>query len=283
MENFSENISHQTLDEFIKSPFGNNIEQKALKYEDRYQSYKRANKIKVDATLVMDDNYFIHMKVPSESTKGDVVYDVVIQFFTPHDELRKGTVSLKKYYVQFFSNSPGFVYKYATLYRLNGFLIETLQDKFTEGALVILPDKANKDYELFYDSSIYYACRYIQDNPIKILGKLNFKIFRSKTPEAFFKDILSFDQISKVTDIAKLKIAFEKEIQHDTALSKSQEKKRSKKKNKSDTHRVKKIDSKKSTSKDGNFIKVVTGKGYTVAKSIKRINKKKGSFSTKKK
>ena len=144
-------ISHQTLREFIESPFGNPDNQKRLQYEDRYQKYKRNNKIRVEATLEIDKNYFIHLKVPSESQKGTTVYyDVVVQFFTTNSDVEK-ELNLRNYYVQFFSNSPGFVYQYATLYRIEGYLIETLTDKFTPGALEILPDKANKDYKLFQD------------------------------------------------------------------------------------------------------------------------------------
>ena len=97
-------ISNQTLDQFIKNPFRTKNTQKQLKYESRYQEYSRTNKIKVNGTLEMEKNYFIHLKVPSESQKGQLYYDVVVQFFTPNKRV-ESELTVRHYYVQFFSNS----------------------------------------------------------------------------------------------------------------------------------------------------------------------------------
>ena len=267
-------ISHQTLREFIESPFGNPDNQKRLQYEDRYQKYKRNNKIRVEATLEIDKNYFIHLKVPSESQKGTTVYyDVVVQFFTTNSEVEK-ELNLRNYYVQFFSNSPGFVYQYATLYRIEGYLIETLTDKFTPGALEVLPDKANKDYKLYYDSTIYYACRYLQDNRMVILGKLNFKIFRRKTTENFFKDIQSFEYVNLDRDISKLEQGIREEIAKDTALSKKDELKLQKNKQIGRDIRKKK-EARMSTFKDPSAeTKIIKAGRSTKNRSIKVIRPK---------
>ena len=218
-------VSQQTLQEFLDSPFGIPNEQKHLKYEDRYQSYKKANRIKVEATMELDKNYFIHLKVPSESQKGLSYYDVVVQFFTPNKEVEK-QLSIKNYYVQFFSNSPGFIYKYAALYKINGYLIESLMDKFSPGILDTLPDKANKDYELYFDSSIYYACRHILDNRLGIFGKLNFRIFKTKSPSAFFADIQDSEEAEINRSVASIENQVRKEIKSDTKLSVSKEAKK---------------------------------------------------------
>ena len=61
------NISNQTLREFIERPFHQKNEQKYLKYDARYQVYKKSNKIKVVRVLEFEKNYFIHVTVPSES------------------------------------------------------------------------------------------------------------------------------------------------------------------------------------------------------------------------
>ena len=118
MESLS--ISNQTLSQFMEAPFGVPNKLKNLKYEDRYQAYKKANKIKIDASLELDGDYFIHLKVPSESSEKELMYDVVVQFFDPDDNVKKA-LDLRGYYVQFFSNSPGFIYKYAALYKLQGY------------------------------------------------------------------------------------------------------------------------------------------------------------------
>lgn len=211
-------ISHQTLKEFIDMPFGVSHIQKNLKYEDKYQLFKRNNRIKIESAIEIDKNYFIHLKVPSESQKGLSYYDVVVQFFTTDKKIEK-ELSVKNYYVQFFSNSPGFVYKYAALYKLEGYLIESLYDKFDGDTLNILPDKANKTYELYFDSSIYYACRYLWDNRLSILGKLSLRIIKKKPPKNFFADIQSFSDVNLSKDITNMESSIKKEIIHDNKLS----------------------------------------------------------------
>jgi len=277
-------ISTQTLDQFVKNPFRTKNTQKQLKYEDRYQKFSKSNKIKIESTLEMEKNYFIHLKVPSESQKGRLHYDVVVQFFTPNKRV-ENELTVKHYYVQFFSNSPGFIYKYASLYHLQGYLIETLADKCQPGILDILPDKANSSYELYYDSSIYYACRYLQDHKIEILSKLNLKIHNSKTPVQFFDSIQDTESIGISRDVNNIEMRLKEEIRNDTKLSASQEQKLIKKSPlasrqiffiKTKTHSRKttvkgstgpsKITAKKSTAKS-------TGNG----RSIKRIKATKGT------
>ena len=218
-------ISQQTLQEFIDAPFGVPNKQKNLQYETKYQSFRNAHKIQVESMIEFEKNYFIHITVPSESMNGKTYYDVVVQFFTPDESLEK-ELTIQNYYVQFFSNSPGFIYKYASLYKLNGYLIESLCDKFEVGTLDILPDKANKNYELYFDSSIYYACRYILENKLSFMSKSNIKMFKSKTVKAFFGDIQDVESSKISRDITKLESDIKREIAKDTKLSKEQEKKK---------------------------------------------------------
>ena len=215
-------ISRQTLDEFVQDPFGQGHGQKRLEYETRYRSYRDSNRIVIAGTMELDGDYFVHVKVPSESQRGLSSHDVVIQFFTNNDITRK-ELTLKNYYVQFFSNSPGFVYKYAALYQLQGYLISSLQDKFTPGMLNVLPDKANKDYVLFYDSSIYYACRFLQDNRLSIFGKMSFKIYKHKSPTRFFRDIQDVETAEISRSVAGLEKNLLGEIKTDRKLSEQQE------------------------------------------------------------
>ena len=221
-------VSRQTLSEFIKEPFMNKNNTKYLQYEDRYQKYKKIQKIQVLGTTTVNDDFFIHIKVPSESQKGLNYYDVVIQFFTPNEDFKK-ELTLKNYYVQFFSNSPGFVYKYATLYKLQGYLIESLMDKFQDGVLDILPDKANKNYELFYDSSIYYASRFIIDNRLTLFGKTTYKIYKHKQITKFLEDIQDFDSADTLRQVSHIEKNLLKEIKSDKQLSLQQENKLKKK------------------------------------------------------
>lgn len=216
------NISHQTLQEFIDKPFGIGNKEKNIKYRARYETFRKQNKIKVESAIEYEENYFVHIKVPSESQKGASYYDVVIQFFTPNAKVKR-QLSLKNYYVQFFSNSPGFVYKYAALYKIEGYLIESLYGKFDPATLESLPTKANKNFELYYDSSIYYASRYILDNPFYVIGKLNIRSFKKKPVESFFGDIQSIEDLNLVRNVVDLETSLKKEIHRDTVLSQRQE------------------------------------------------------------
>lgn len=256
-------VSRQTLAEFIASPFGIKNDQKNLKYEDRYQKYKKENKIKVESTLELDGDYFVHLKVPSESDKKNVTYDVVVQFFTPDDKIRN-SLDVTRYYVQFFSNSPGFVYKYASLYKLQGYLIDSLYGKFSDGALEILPDKANKNYDLSYDSTIYYACRFLLDSKFTVLGKLNMKTFKQQTPENFFNDIEDVEGITLSRDIGKLQA----EIARDRGLSDKKKMKLEKKQNGLFQKEIKRLeDSRRKNSSTSTFNdKTMTGIKRIIAK-----------------
>ena len=216
-------VSRQNLDEFLKMPFGTPHNQKNLQYESRYRDYRKNNKIQVAGTTVVDETYFIHIKVPSESQKGLSEYDVVVQFFT-HNEKVKREVTLKHYYVQFYSNSPGFVYKYAALYQIQGYLISSLLGKFTPGMLNTLPEKANKDFELFYDSSIYYACRYLLEHSNNTMGKFNFRIFKTKPPEIFFAGIQDVEEAGISRDVASIEKSLLHEIDAEKKLTLRQEK-----------------------------------------------------------
>lgn len=269
----------QTLNEFIHNPFGQPNKQKYLQYESRYQSFKKNNKIKLVKSLFLDDNYFLHVRVPSESQKGATHYDVVVQFYTPNKDVKR-ELTIQHYYVQFFSNSPGFMYKYASLYKLEGYLIEALYNKFQPGMLDVLPDKANKDYELFYDSSIYYACRYLLDNKITCLGKLNLRIFSTKNSAKFFENIQDTESVGLMTDIAKLERSIKQEIGKDTKLSQTEEVKLKTSKNKlfgkeiakkhmNKTHRVTKKRATKGASRT-TITKVVGGKSKVIARKTTR-------------
>ena len=94
-------LSSQTLSQFIQAPFGVKNEVKRREYEKRYQEYKKKYKIKIEAALDFEGNFFIHLKVPSESQEKKTAYDVVVQFFSPSEKVDMNA-SVENYYVQFF-------------------------------------------------------------------------------------------------------------------------------------------------------------------------------------
>lgn len=289
MESLS--VSTQTLEQFLDAPFyQRNTQQKHLQYESRYQSYKRANRIRIRAVVEVDHNYFIHFKVPSESSKEKFDYDVVIQF-TPPDDEHAMSPSLRNYWVQFFSNSPGFVYKYASLYKIQGYLIETLQMKFAPGTLDKLPDKANASYSLYFDSSIYYACRFMVDNKLTYFSKIALTFWKRSNFSQFVDGIKDFQSSQVAKSNSGLEAKMKAEMNKDRRLSLIERRKLSSR-SKVYSDQIRKKDTlekkvaKMSTEKDAppNIVRPVksTSQVHTTAKVTPK-KKKAASKSTRKK
>lgn len=267
----SVSVSRQTLQQFLDEPFGVPNKDKNAKYVSRYEQYKRENKIRIESAIEFEKSFFVHIKVPSESQKGLASYDVVIQFFTTDERVQR-EVTVQNYYVQFFSNSPGFVYKYAALYKMEGYLIESLYDKFQPGVLDTLPDKANSKYELYYDSSIYYACKYMIDHKLTKMGKFALRIEKTKPVKTFFRDVQDFESMNVARDVAGIENKLRSEIKKDNQLSIEQERKIKQKNGRIAEHIIKKREAQKA-------------KKDTIKRAVKILPKakKKASKSTYKK
>ena len=188
---------YQTIYEFLTNPFrGTNNVAKLTEYDSKYRAFVAANKISVSAVTEIEKSVYIHVKVPSESQKNEnYFYDVVIRFFT-EDEMMASQSSLSPYYIQFFSNSPSFMYQYAYLYNKEGFLIEALYDKLDADYIDTPPEKTNAKMTISFDKSIYFACRYLQDNKFRYLTKTSGMFMLKKKPSAtFFKEISDFKSV----------------------------------------------------------------------------------------
>ena len=114
---------YQTLSEFLVKPFGSpETITKDQSFNAKYITLLQKNGIKIKAVTEVENSWFYHITIASESNEG-YTYDVVIRFFTDNPLYLK-EVSLRNYYVQFFSNAPSFMYTFAYVYKQNGFLIE---------------------------------------------------------------------------------------------------------------------------------------------------------------
>ena len=163
---------YQTLPEFVMRPFGKPTDvSKDASYAKMYTELVRYNKIRIVAVSIIESSYYFHIKVPSESQKNKKIeYDVVIRFFTD-DPVMLDQPDLNGYYIQFFSNSPSFIYKYAYVYKQNGFLIEDLFEKLDGDYEDIPPTKTNPNQVMSYDKSIYCATRYLNETRFRNLNK----------------------------------------------------------------------------------------------------------------
>lgn len=197
--------NYQTLDEFLREPFGDTTSknnQKVMDYERRY--VQNEQKIILNAHTVVDDSYFFHVKIPSESKKSHgVYYDVVIRFFTTNKSSLASS-SIRDYWIQFFSNSPGFIYTYAVLYKQHGYLIDFLYEKLDPRYFDKLPEATNKNMELSFDKSIYFACRFLSERKFRVLNKIGIALGKRLSPTEFFKEIKDFQTVKFEGEIQTL-------------------------------------------------------------------------------
>lgn len=205
--------NYQTLSEFLSLPFGNKLPI-VNEYDKSYQELRMKQKISVGGYTKLDDTYYLHIKIGSVSN-GGIEYDVVIQFFTD-DPVIKKEKTLANYKIQFFSNSPSFIYKYAALYKLHGYLIDALYDKMDKEYMDKLPEKTNPDMKLMWDKSIYYACRYIMENKFMLLYKTGIILNKKSNPKKFFNDIQGFDDIKNKTELLTLQKSLKNELSVDS-------------------------------------------------------------------
>lgn len=223
----------QTLSEFLTAPFGRSDLTERLRMEEAYNKGKKG--IKVIGYTVIEDNYLIHLQIPSESNKKQM-YDVVILFFTDENKVKR-SVTFKDYYIKLFSNSPSFIFQYAAMYNQEGFLIDFLAEKTDKEYIGVLPKKPK---ELSYDKSIYFACRYLNDDKLTLLNKFGIITRHKKNPEKFFRDIKSFSDVKFTNEVKTLDKKLDKELKENKKAKK--ESKKNKTKNKTGNNKIKATD-----------------------------------------
>ena len=193
---------YQTLNQFILAPFNNNDSlERDTKYSTMYQKYRGSNQIKIASTTEIEGAFYFHIKIPSETQEGSE-YDVVIRFFTDKPQVKLES-HLRNYYIQFYSNSPSFIYQYAYVYNKRGYLISDLYKKLDVDYIDTPPNKTNADMRLDYDKSIYFACRYLASERFKLLSKIGSVLFYKKDPKKFFDSIQDFRSKKVEQDIIK--------------------------------------------------------------------------------
>ena len=205
------NHKYQTLSEFINKPFGKRNAEKDLKYSAMYREFMLKNSLKINAMTIIEDSYYIHIKIPSKSNEGKSEYDVVIRFFT-NDEKYLNDLHLRNYFIQFFSNSPGFIYKYAYVYNREGFLIEALYDKLDPEFKGVAPEQTNSNMTVDYDKSIYFACRFLLENQFTLLAKNGALTSYKTNATKFFSGISDFQSIKLDQEILNAEKQLAKEL-----------------------------------------------------------------------
>lgn len=184
-----EDVIYQTLQEFLYTPFGTADTEAEKRLEPKYKLFYKTIQFVEYAEL--DGSYYLHIWVPSESDPNKH-YDVVIQFFPANEKIAKKDF-LNNYFVNFFSNSPSFVYRYAVLYKIHGYMIDALQEKMDPEYADKLPESTNKDMIISFDKSLYFACRFLFENRLIYLSKSTLRLQR-KVPFHKLVDNIQFNK-----------------------------------------------------------------------------------------
>ena len=215
-------VKYQTISEYIRAPFGTEDNDNRHRLETMYISAKR--NISCKCVCEYEKTYMFHILIPSESQK-DKTYDVIIQFFSP-DKETQGEPTLSNYFIQFFSNSPSFIYRYAVLYKQNGFLIDSLQDKFNPEYANTLPEKTNKNMKMTYDKSLYFACRFLLDHSLLYLSKKSIKTIPKLDFRHFIDGIQDYTGQKIERELYEIEADFKKELKQDLLKAENVVKKR---------------------------------------------------------
>lgn len=206
---------YQTISQFMFSPFFNTSLSNMSKdrsYNLKYSEFIRTNKIHIKAVLSYESSFYYLIKIPSESSTGTLEYDVVIRFF-PKDPEIMTEPSVRNYYIQFFSNSPSFTYKFAYVYNKHGYLIKDLVNKMDEQFINVPPKTTNKDQSLSYDKSIYFACKFLAEGKFRWLNKHDAMTFYgTSSPEKFFSLVNSDKALNYSRILAKTEENLKKEL-----------------------------------------------------------------------
>lgn len=269
---------YQTISEFLYMPFGMSA---SLAKLERYKALylENTSKIILNAYTKIDESYYFHVKVPSASQKdANVYYDVVIRFFTNKADA-KASSHLRDYFIQFFSNSPGFIYNYAVLYKNHGFLIDSLYTKMDPRYFDKLPIKTNKRLELSYDKTIYFACRFLNERKFKVLNKFSIPLGKKLSPDKFFNEIKDFQTIK----IDSFMLNMERKAKNDLSKTFERSDLNGDKSNQESPNTSTKKGASLSTTQNDHTVKLTKKTSTNSTSTVKSITKKTASKSTRKK
>lgn len=261
----------QTLGNFIKNPLGKGTS--VLPNRDVIvDDFKRRKKImegngkEFKVTVYKNDvsgTYLFHVLVPSE-TKRNNNYDVVFEFLPPESKGVFNKVSLDKYLVRFFSNSPSFVFTYANIMYNNNMGVDFLRKKYDKEILNKPPEIRNPTGTILYEKSIMFAALEILEDS-KYFSDDFINKSKRNAQNALFAIVRTHEKILEQIKDEEARLSREK--REDKKREKDEQKERSKQVRKlygSNTS-TRRIDAKKSTSgtTPNKTIRKTTGKKTT--------------------
>ena len=205
----------QTIQEYVDNPMGKGstaiTNRTVIRWalDGRYDELIKKSKDFSHFEYKVDDDYYFHIIIPSEDKQRKNTYDVIIKFSSPDENFSRDT-TLKRYFMQVFSNCPSFVFTFAFVYNKYQLLIDELKNKFDDIVFENNPSVRNPGEIINYEKSIYYACRYILDHK-KLLNKASYlPIDKDVLMKQFQKSIRSTAVIMREIDREKARIQEEK-------------------------------------------------------------------------
>lgn len=190
-----------TFEQYIANPLGKNnavmsgIVRESIRtdYTRRFNNILLRENGKINYFLYKDSKkncYYALIKIPSEVIKN-FYYDVVIKFFAD-EKISENGRNLEKYYVQFFSNDPAFVFTYANTFLNNDLFIKELAPKMSKEAIKRKAKEKNPQDLVGYVKSIYFAYLFMKQRGL-------FKVVHFDSAEPFIINNILF-QIENADD-----------------------------------------------------------------------------------
>lgn len=256
----------QTLEEFATNPMGKGTS--ILPNRDVILSdFKRRKKIiedhgkKFEVSIYTGPKgiYYFHVLVPSEDEgfRTDIKYDVVFELIPPKLKIKP---KLTQYKVKVFSNSPSFTFTYAYIAYKEKIGVENLKDKFSKQVLTKAPKVRNPMGVMLYEKTLTFAALELLDNDKYFSEEWINSNKKDKQEKVLFRKIKTADEILELCNKSKGKKE-KKENSEDELKYKEKNDKHEEAIKSNNPKSIKKIEAKKSTSKENSSVKKVAKKG----------------------
>lgn len=151
----------RSFKEYISNPLGNknSVFSSREMYRNMYTQKFNLLMVRENSNIKYhlykdNNNYYIHLKIPSEKIK-EFYYDVFIQFIPRKtSELER---TLDNYIAKFYSNDPSFVYTFAHAFIKNDMFVDDLKPKMSKLAVKKDAKEKNPENQIGYVKTLYFA------------------------------------------------------------------------------------------------------------------------------
>ena len=210
------------MQQIYQNPAGKGSAQISSRYTVKADLKKRYDKLKEDGkefelNVYGDEKTFVLVfKVPSEQKdEKDLRYDVVLELIRG---ISGSSISLLRYYLRFWSNSPAFKFTYAHAAYKNGWIPKWLVSKTSRKSRVTAAKVRNPTDRMGFEKSIYFAILYLEENElfkVQYLTKLSKGLINKKFLESL---VAGMDEKEKEYNINKIEKSLNKKIEKEKDL-----------------------------------------------------------------